>query len=142
VHKTPPKYTITEDDVNHMGQMVQDQTSKDFDETQRQRDRIQDELVDMRQLLEQIIEIQRADKGVELVCTTSQRGSKDGSSEQDRIQMTTYPSSTFHVTPIMLCMDEIVGQTTLKYLSQIQLVMMWIPTKALYKLQVIIAHEV
>jgi hypothetical protein len=42
----------------------------------------------------------------------------------------------------MLCMDEIVGQTPLKYLAQIQLVMGWIPTKALYKLQVSVAQEV
>jgi hypothetical protein len=49
---------------------------------------------------------------------------------------------TFHVTPNMLCMDEIVGQTPLKYLVHIQLVMGWIPIKALYKLQVSVMHEV
>jgi hypothetical protein len=42
----------------------------------------------------------------------------------------------------MLRMDEIVAQIPLKDLSQIQLVMMQIPTKALYKLQVSIMREV
>ena len=48
----------------------------------------------------------------------------------------------FHVTPNMLHMDEIVDQTPLKYLAQIQLVMTRVPTKALYKLQVSVAQEV
>jgi hypothetical protein len=42
----------------------------------------------------------------------------------------------------MLRMDEIVGQTPLKDLAQIQLVLMRIPTKALYKLQVSVTLEV
>jgi hypothetical protein len=42
----------------------------------------------------------------------------------------------------MLRMDEIMGQTPLKDLAQIQLVMTWIPTKALYKLQVSVTQEV
>jgi hypothetical protein len=100
---------------------------------------MQDELEDMRQILEQIRETQRVDRGIESVSAASQIGAEAGSSEQDRIQMTTQPSSTFHVTPNMLCMDEIVGQTPLKDLAQIQLVMMRIPTKALYKLQVNVA---
>jgi len=58
------------------------------------------------------------------------------------MQTTAQSSSIFHVTPNMLRMDEIVGQTPLNYLAQIQLVMMRIPTKALYKLQVSVAQEV
>jgi hypothetical protein len=48
----------------------------------------------------------------------------------------------FHVTPNMMRMDEIVVQTPLKYLAQIQLVMGQIPTKELYKIQVSVAQEV
>jgi hypothetical protein len=48
----PPEYTITEDDADLMAQIVWDRTSKDFDEAQIQRDKIQEELVNMRQLLE------------------------------------------------------------------------------------------
>jgi hypothetical protein len=39
-------------------------------------------------------------------------------------------------------MDNIVGQTPLKYLSQIQLVLSQIPSKALQKLQVSVTQEV
>jgi hypothetical protein len=42
----------------------------------------------------------------------------------------------------MLHMDEIVGQTPLKELRQIQLVLMRIPSWALHKLQVSFNHEV
>jgi hypothetical protein len=42
----------------------------------------------------------------------------------------------------MLRMDEIVGQTPLKDLSQIQLVLTRIPSGALHRLQVSINHEV
>jgi hypothetical protein len=77
-----------------------------------------------------------------MVPSTSHIEGKVGSNDQDRIQMTTQPSSTFHVTPSMLCMDEIMGQTPLKDLAQIQLVLTWIPTKALYKLQVNITQKV
>jgi hypothetical protein len=62
---------IIEDDADLMAQMVKDRTTKYFDEAQRQRDKMQDELAYMRWLLEQIIETQRADKGIELVPTTS-----------------------------------------------------------------------
>jgi hypothetical protein len=71
VHKTPPKYMITEDNAYLMAQMVQDRTTEDFDEAQCQRDRMQDELADMRQLLKQIRETQRDVRGIELVPSTS-----------------------------------------------------------------------
>jgi hypothetical protein len=54
VHKTPPEYTITEDDANLMAQMVEDRTTEDFDEAQCQRYMIQEYLVNMRKLLEPI----------------------------------------------------------------------------------------
>jgi hypothetical protein len=42
----------------------------------------------------------------------------------------------------MLHMDEIVGQTPLKYLAQIQLVLMRMSSRALHKLRVSVNHEV
>jgi hypothetical protein len=51
VHKTPPEYTITEDDVEFIAQMVQDRIMEDFDEAQHQMDRIQDGLENMKKLL-------------------------------------------------------------------------------------------
>jgi hypothetical protein len=61
--------------------MVQDRTTEDFYEAQCQRDRIQEELVDMRKLLENIRETQRVNGGIDSIPATSQVGAKDGSSE-------------------------------------------------------------
>jgi hypothetical protein len=138
----PPEYTITEDDAEMVAQVVQDRTFKDFENVACQRDIIEEELAYMRQLLRQIGEAQAADNSVETGPSTSQIGGEPGASEQDTVQTIAQPSSTFHVTPSMLRMDEIMGQTPLKDLAQLQLVLSWIPTKALYKLQVSVTQEV
>jgi hypothetical protein len=49
-HKTPPEYTITEDDADMVAQMIQDRTIEDFENVVRQRDRIEEELAHIRQL--------------------------------------------------------------------------------------------
>jgi DNA-binding protein YbaB len=72
--------------VDLVAEMVKDQTSKDFEEAQHQRDMIQDELDDMRQALEQIRETQRAGRGIESVSATSEAGAKVVSSKHDMIQ--------------------------------------------------------
>jgi hypothetical protein len=48
----------------------------------------------------------------------------------------------FHDTRNMLCMNDIVWKTPLKDLTQLNIVFPWIPTKALYKLQVSVTQEV
>jgi hypothetical protein len=108
-HKMPLEYTIMEDDAVLVAQMVQDRTSEDFDNAQRQRDRIQEDLVDMSQLLEQCKKTHRFNRGIELVLAASQIGVEAGLREHDRMQMTTQTISTFHVTPSMLRMEAIVG---------------------------------
>lgn len=52
------------------------------------------------------------------------------------------PHSTVYIKSSMLRMDEIVGQTPLKDLDQIQLVLTRMPTKTLYQLQVSVDHEI
>jgi hypothetical protein len=47
VHRMPPEYTITEDDVEMIAQMVQGCTFKDFENVVHQRDRIQEDLEDI-----------------------------------------------------------------------------------------------
>jgi hypothetical protein len=47
VHRRPPEYRITEDDVEMISQLVQDHTSKDFENVMRHRDIIQEELTYM-----------------------------------------------------------------------------------------------
>jgi hypothetical protein len=51
-HKQLPEYTITEDDTDLMAEKVQECTAEEFEDTQHQRGRIQDELADIRQVLE------------------------------------------------------------------------------------------
>jgi hypothetical protein len=62
--------------------------------------------------------------------------------ERDPIHPLPHTNTKFHITPGMMRMDEIVGQTPLKELIQIQLVLTRMPTRALHKLQVSINHEV
>jgi 3-deoxy-D-manno-octulosonate 8-phosphate phosphatase KdsC-like HAD superfamily phosphatase len=107
----PPKYKITEDDADLVAERVHDLEVEDFEDGQHQREIIQDELADMRQVLEHIREAQRADRGIESFLTTSEVGAKVAPSEQDMIQMIAQARSTFHVKPI---------KTPLKYLVQIQ----------------------
>jgi hypothetical protein len=65
--------------------MVQDRTVEDFDNAQRQRDKIEEELAYMRQLLQQLREAQATDNSVGTIPSTSQIGGEVGSSEQDKI---------------------------------------------------------
>jgi hypothetical protein len=47
-----------------------------------------------------------------------------------------------YIKPSMLRMDEIVVQTPLKDLDYIQLVLTWIPSREIHKLQVSVDHEI
>jgi hypothetical protein len=62
--------------------------------------------------------------------------------EQDPFYPLPHLNETFHITLSMLRMDKILGQTPLKDLSQIQLVLTRMPTRPLHKLHVSINHEV
>jgi hypothetical protein len=62
--------------------------------------------------------------------------------EQESVQEILQPHVTFHINPSMLRIEEIVGQTPLKDLSQIQLLLTRIPSGALHRLQVSVNHEV
>jgi hypothetical protein len=50
--------------------------------------------------------------------------------------------TTVYIKPSMLQMDEIVVHTPLKVLDHIQLVVTQMPSRALYKLQVSVDHEI
>jgi hypothetical protein len=49
----------------------------------------------------------------------SQTGGEPEASEWDTIQTIPQLSAMFHITPSMLCMDEIMGKTPLKDLAQL-----------------------
>jgi hypothetical protein len=46
-HQTPPEYTITEDDVDMVAQMIQDRIVEDFNNVALQRDKIDEEMEHM-----------------------------------------------------------------------------------------------
>jgi hypothetical protein len=139
--RTPPEYTITDDDGEMIARMVQDCLSEDFDHAAHHRDRIQEELEDMRQFLKKIGKYRQQAAGEQNHQHHRQRKEWKKKNEIQSIHYCT-PNTTFHITPSMLRMDEIVGQTPLKDLSQIQLVLTRMPSRALHKLQVSINHEV
>jgi flavodoxin len=78
--RTPPEYTITKYDAEMIAQMVQDRTSEDFENDVHNRDRIQEDLADMRQLLKQIRKVQ-ATGNIEIGSSTSKIGKEPKSSE-------------------------------------------------------------
>jgi hypothetical protein len=67
--------------------------------------------------------------------TTTKAEARVTSREKDTIQTIVQASPNFQVTFNMLQMDEIVAQTPLKDLAQVELVTIRILTKALYKPQ-------
>jgi len=116
VHKKPPEYTITKDNVALVVERVQDREVEEFEESQHQRDQIQYEMNDLRKVLEKIKEAQREERGTTSFPATLEEGDKAASNEHEMIHMIAQVSPTFHITPSMLRMDDIVGQTPLKYL--------------------------
>jgi hypothetical protein len=73
-HITPLEYMIIEDNEDMVAQMVQDRTVEDFDNAECQRDRIEEELEYMQQLLQQLREAQVADISVGTIPSTSHIG--------------------------------------------------------------------
>jgi hypothetical protein len=58
-HKDIPEYTITEDDVELIEEKVQDHVAKEYEEAENQRERIMKDLMEVRQVLEWIQDIQK-----------------------------------------------------------------------------------
>jgi hypothetical protein len=48
VHKNPPEYTITEENMTLVAERFQDREVKEFEEAQHKRDQIQDELANLK----------------------------------------------------------------------------------------------
>jgi hypothetical protein len=133
-HKEAPEYTITKDDAELVTERVQDRIVEEYEEEEEQRERIMQELTEVRHILEKI----RMTKAQNEETTQQQTMQREGTT----VQITTTTSETFNITKDMLRVDEDVAQTQLKDVEQLELVLERIPTKALYKLQVSVVHEV
>ena len=94
---------------------------------------------DIRWVLEHVREMHRTKKGIDSFPAVTEAKARVPLSEQDTIQTIAQANSNFPVTPNMLHMDEIVAQTPLKDLAQVELVLERIPTMSLYKIQVSVA---
>jgi hypothetical protein len=98
-------------------------------------------LEDMRQLLKQIGEGRpTSNRGLEPLALHPEGRVQE--EEHELVQAIMQPHITFHINPSMLHMDEIVGHTPLKDLSQFQLVLKRIPSGELHRLEVSVNHEV
>jgi hypothetical protein len=112
--RTPPEYTITEDDAEMIAQMVQDRTSEDFENVVCHRDIIQEEMEDMQEFLKHIGEAQAPSNNIGARSSTFHTGEELEARERDTVNTILQLSETFHITPNMLHMDEIMGKTPLK----------------------------
>jgi hypothetical protein len=124
-----------------IARMVQDCLVEDFDHAAHQRDKLQKELTEMGQLLKKFREanITSSNRGIDP--STTQTTERVEVEERDPVLPMPHAHSTIYIKPSMLRMDEIVGQTPLKDLDHIQLVLTWMPSRALYKLQVSVNHD-
>jgi hypothetical protein len=128
--RPPLEYLITEDDGEMIARMVQDFLAEDFDHAAHHKDKLHKELTEMGQLLKKFRKSQ---------ITSSSRGIKPLSTRTiERMEVEEHdlvlpkPHSMVYIKPSMLRIDEIVGQTPLKDLDQIQLVLTRMPSNALY----------
>jgi hypothetical protein len=140
--RTSPDYTIIEDDGEMIARMVQDCLAEDFDHATHHRDKLQKELAEMGEFLKKFREAQIASHNRGIEPSTPQTEGRVQEEDRQTDKGILQPHTTFHINPSMLRMDEIVGQTPLKDLNQIQLVLTRIPSGALHRLQVSVNHEV
>jgi hypothetical protein len=106
------------------------------------RDKLQKELTEMGQLLKKFGEAQIMSSSRGIEPSTTQTTERVEVEERDPVLPIPHTHSMVYINPSMLRMDEIVGQTPLKDLDHIQLVLTQMPSRELYKLQVSVDHEI
>jgi hypothetical protein len=118
-----------EDDGEMIARMVQDCLAEDLNHVAHHQDELQKELTKMGQLLKKFREawITSTSRGIEP--STTQATERVEVEERDPVLSIPHAHSTVYINPSMLRMDEIVGQTPLKDLDHIQLVLTRIPSK-------------
>jgi hypothetical protein len=55
LHKIVPEYTITEDDAELVAKKVEDRASEEYEEAEKQKERIMQELMEVKKVLEEIL---------------------------------------------------------------------------------------
>ena len=105
------------------------------------RDKLQKELIEIGHLLKKFRESQITSSSRGIEPSTTQTIERVEVEECDLVLPMPHTHSTIYIRPSMLRMDEVVGQTPLKDLDHIQLVLTQMPSRELYKLQVSVDHE-
>ena len=96
----------------------------------------------MGQLLKKFGEAQITSSSRGIDPSTTQTTERVEVEERDPVLPIPHAHSMVYIKRSMLRMDEIVGQTPLKNLDHMQLVLTRIPSKSLYKLQVSVDHKI
>jgi hypothetical protein len=140
--RASPNYMMTKDHGEMIAIMVQDFLAEDFDRAVHHRDKLQKELAQMGQFLKKFGEAQTISNNRGIEPSTIQAKERVEVEERDPIHSMPHANTTIYIKPNMLRMDEIAGQTPLKDLDHIQLVLTQMPSRALHKLQVSVDQEV
>jgi hypothetical protein len=117
-----------------IARMVQDCLAKEFDHTTHHRDKLQKEMEEMGQILMTLREAQRASSSRGIDPSTTQTNEIMEVEERDLVLPIPHAHTMFYIKPSMLRMDKIMGETQLKDLDHIQLVLTRMPSRELYKL--------
>jgi hypothetical protein len=118
-----------EDDGEMISIMAQDYLIEDFDHAAHHRDKLQKEPIEMGQILKKFGEAQIISSSRGIEPSTTQTTERVEVEERDPVLLMPHTHSMVYIKPNMLQMDEIVGQTPLKNLDHIQLVLTQIASR-------------
>jgi hypothetical protein len=127
-HRKPLQTSLTTDDVELVATTVEDRLSEVWENAEKHRDSILEQVQEVKTVLEQFrIRAEQPSKDKPM-----QTG--EGMHVGETMQITTQGSANFIITPEMLFIDEEATQKPLKEIETLDLALPKIPTKALYKL--------
>jgi hypothetical protein len=135
-HRKPLQTSLTTDDVELIATTVEDRLSEVWENVEKHRDSILEQVQEVKTALEQLRI--RAEQPQKEKPTKTGEGMHVG----ETVQITAQGSANFIITPEMLFIDEEATQRPLKEIETLDLVFPKIPMKALYKLQISVAQEI
>jgi hypothetical protein len=135
-HKKPMETSLLADDVELIAMRVEDRLSEVWENTEKHKASILEQIQEVKNALEQLWI--RSEQQEQKATTPAKEGALVG----ETVQITMQGSINFIITLEMLFMDEETTQRPLKDIEMLNFALPEIPTKALYKLQVSVMHEI
>jgi hypothetical protein len=135
-HKMPMHRSLIKDDVELIATTVEDRLLEVWENVENHRVSILEQVQEVKTALEKLRirkEKQQKDKPVQV---------KEGVSLGETMHITTQGSTNFIITPAMLFIEEEIVHNSLKDIETLDLGLLKIPTKVLYKLQVSVMQEI